>query len=102
MAEKEDLDDSNLELSENEVAVTDDENDEDESEDVEPRLIYERIENEVKQIVEKDAISSVCVHEKFVAIGTHWGKIFILDQLGTRFIGNLYFTTLQSTRSVSI
>lgn len=46
--------------------------------------MYDRIKNEVSNIISKDAVSCVSVHSKFMAVGTHWGKIYILDHLGNK------------------
>ncbi|KAL8579065.1 hypothetical protein ACOMHN_036004 [Nucella lapillus] len=51
-------------------------------EEVEPKLKYERISNDLTSILSKDAASCIAVHTKFLALGTHWGMIFILDHTG--------------------
>uniref|UniRef100_F1KSV0 Vacuolar protein sorting-associated protein 41 n=1 Tax=Ascaris suum TaxID=6253 RepID=F1KSV0_ASCSU len=58
--------------------------DEDEEEEVllEPRFTYSRILNSIPSVFTKDAASSLVVHDKFVAIGTQTGYIYILDHLG--------------------
>lgn len=38
--------------------------------------------NDLGKIFERDAASAISVHDKFLAIGTHWGKVYILDHLG--------------------
>ncbi|XP_076460755.1 vacuolar protein sorting-associated protein 41 homolog [Babylonia areolata] len=61
------------------------EGDDDESEseeEVEPKLKYDRLYNDLTTILKKDAASSIAVHSKFLALGTHWGMIFILDHTG--------------------
>ncbi|KAK0051675.1 vacuolar protein sorting-associated protein 41 [Biomphalaria pfeifferi] len=55
---------------------------EDTDEDVEPKLKYERLANDVTSILSKDAASCIAVHSKFLALGTHWGTIHILDHIG--------------------
>ncbi|KAH9500097.1 Vacuolar protein sorting-associated protein 41 [Bulinus truncatus] len=55
---------------------------EDTDEDVEPKLKYERLANDVTNILSKDAASCIAVHAKFLALGTHWGTIHILDHIG--------------------
>ncbi|CAH1788445.1 unnamed protein product [Owenia fusiformis] len=89
MAEKEET-----KLSENSAEDDDVRRDEDESEteseeseeEVEPKLKYERIGNDLLNILTKDAASCIAVHEKFLALGTHWGMIHILDHCGNNIV----------------
>ncbi|PVD30846.1 hypothetical protein C0Q70_10121 [Pomacea canaliculata] len=55
---------------------------ESEEEPDEPKLKYERLTNDLNAILSKDAASCIAVHTKFLALGTHWGMIFILDHTG--------------------
>uniref|UniRef100_A0AAY4C2X2 Vacuolar protein sorting-associated protein 41 homolog n=1 Tax=Denticeps clupeoides TaxID=299321 RepID=A0AAY4C2X2_9TELE len=56
----------------------------------EPKLKYERLANGVTEILLKDAASCITVHDKykchygviFLALGTHFGKVFLLDIQG--------------------
>jgi len=49
----------------------------------EPRLKYDRLSSDIKKIIERgDSAEAVTVHDKFIVVGTHWGKIYILDALG--------------------
>lgn len=57
----------------------DEDEDDEEEEEEEPRLKYQRLGNSVPEILKREAASSVRVHEKFVALGTHEGWIYILD-----------------------
>ncbi|XP_041366904.1 vacuolar protein sorting-associated protein 41 homolog [Gigantopelta aegis] len=59
-----------------------DSDDDDDEEDVEPKLKYDRIKNDLIGIFNKDAASCLAVHPKFLALGTHWGVIYILDHIG--------------------
>nr|XP_020011261.1 vacuolar protein sorting-associated protein 41 homolog [Castor canadensis] len=54
---------------------------EEESEE-EPKLKYERLSNGVTEILQKDAASCMTVHDKFLALGTHYGKVYLLDIQG--------------------
>uniref|UniRef100_A0A8D2NY96 Vacuolar protein sorting-associated protein 41 homolog n=1 Tax=Zosterops lateralis melanops TaxID=1220523 RepID=A0A8D2NY96_ZOSLA len=45
-------------------------------------LKYERLSNGVTEILQKDAASCMTVHEKFLALGTHYGKVYLLDVQG--------------------
>nr|XP_020483757.2 vacuolar protein sorting-associated protein 41 homolog [Labrus bergylta] len=58
-----------------------DESEEEDSEE-EPKLKYERLSNGVTEILQKDAASCMTVHDKFLALGTHFGKVFLLDIQG--------------------
>ncbi|XP_041045619.1 vacuolar protein sorting-associated protein 41 homolog isoform X2 [Carcharodon carcharias] len=58
-----------------------DESEEEESEE-EPKLKYERLANGVTEILQKDAASCMTVHDKFLALGTHHGKVYLLDIQG--------------------
>ncbi|KAM5156743.1 vacuolar protein sorting-associated protein 41 homolog [Mantella aurantiaca] len=57
------------------------ESEEDDSEE-EPKLKYERMSNGVSDILQEDAASCMTVHEKFLALGTHNGKVYLLDIQG--------------------
>uniref|UniRef100_A0A8C1XN56 Vacuolar protein sorting-associated protein 41 homolog n=1 Tax=Cyprinus carpio TaxID=7962 RepID=A0A8C1XN56_CYPCA len=43
---------------------------------------YERLTNGVTEILQKDAASCMTVHDKFLALGTHFGKVYLLDIQG--------------------
>ncbi|XP_014884004.1 vacuolar protein sorting-associated protein 41 homolog isoform X1 [Poecilia latipinna] len=58
-----------------------DESEEEDSEE-EPKLKYERLSNGVSEILQSDAASCMTVHDKFLALGTHFGKVFLLDIQG--------------------
>ena len=71
--------------------------DDDEEEELEPKLKYERLGNDLTQILSKDAASAMAVHPKFCALGTHWGVIHILDPQGNNIVGkeiNAHTTTV--------
>ncbi|CAL1533068.1 unnamed protein product [Lymnaea stagnalis] len=55
---------------------------EDSEEEIEPKLKYTRLANDVSNILSKDAASCIAIHTKFLALGTHWGTIHILDHIG--------------------
>ncbi|XP_064648417.1 vacuolar protein sorting-associated protein 41 homolog [Lineus longissimus] len=54
----------------------------DSEEEGEPKLKYERIGNDLMNIMTKDCASCMAVHPKFLALGTHWGHIHIMDHMG--------------------
>ncbi|XP_046959618.1 vacuolar protein sorting-associated protein 41 homolog [Vanessa cardui] len=49
---------------------------------MEPKLKYYRMGNDVQNILLKDAVSCICVHTKFICLGTQWGVIHLLDHEG--------------------
>ncbi|XP_078486884.1 zinc finger protein isoform X2 [Ciona intestinalis] len=48
----------------------------------EPKLKYDRMGNDLLEILRTDAASCIALHSKFVALGTHWGIVYILDHSG--------------------
>lgn len=50
----------------------------------EPILIYERILNDLETIIQRDTITSSCIHTKLFVIGTQSGKVHVLDHLGNK------------------
>ncbi|KAI8618778.1 hypothetical protein BC830DRAFT_1107192 [Chytriomyces sp. MP71] len=58
----------------------DDESDEDDyDDDDEPMLKYQRLSGTLSETLKKDAVSAMDVSDRFLAIGTHWGVVHILD-----------------------
>lgn len=51
----------------------------DDERDEEPKLKYERLGNSMLDILKTDFASCMCVFERFLALGTRSGKIFVLD-----------------------
>ncbi|XP_026486641.1 vacuolar protein sorting-associated protein 41 homolog [Vanessa tameamea] len=49
---------------------------------MEPKLKYYRMGNDVQNILLKEAVSCICVHTKFICLGTQWGVIHLLDHEG--------------------
>lgn len=54
----------------------------DEEEEMEPKLRYERILNDMPEILRNGAASCIAVHPKFIALGMHGGTVYILDHQG--------------------
>lgn len=55
------------------------------SEDIdEPKLSYERILNDLSNVIQTDSITSSCLHSKFFAVGTLYGRIHVFDHLGNK------------------
>ena len=59
----------------------DDDEDEEEEEE-EPQLRYQRLGGDVTKILEKDAASCMVLHEKYLALGTHYGTVYQMDFYG--------------------
>ena len=91
-------------LEQQEEDLPDDLSDGEESEesDDEPQLVYDRVRGEIPKIVSTDAISSVAVHSKFMAVGSHWGKILILDHLGNKVQPDVMLTNGNAVTQISI
>jgi len=58
---------------------SDDKSDVEIVEEVEPKLKYVRLTNDVQTILTKDGVSYLAAHPKFLCIGTNWGSIHLLD-----------------------
>lgn len=61
---------------------TDDDNESTSSEDLDLKLKYGRLANDLQIILTNDSASCIAVHPKFVCIGTDWGVIHLLDHQG--------------------
>ncbi|UZJ51584.1 hypothetical protein CBS101457_000904 [Exobasidium rhododendri] len=64
------------------VEVTSDDDDDDDDDDEEPTLKYSRLKGSVPDVLKKDTASCVAVSDRFLALGTHSGAIYILDEQG--------------------
>ncbi|KAG7161245.1 Vacuolar protein sorting-associated protein 41-like, partial [Homarus americanus] len=58
--------------------------DEDSEEEEEPKLKYERISGDLREILKKDGASCIAANSKLIIIGTNWGRIHVLDHLGNK------------------
>ncbi|XP_025830960.1 vacuolar protein sorting-associated protein 41 homolog [Agrilus planipennis] len=56
-------------------------------EEIEPKLKYCRLSNDLQSILPQDAASCIAVHPKFICLGSHWGVIHILDHQGDKIEG---------------
>ncbi|KAH3717295.1 hypothetical protein DPMN_060078 [Dreissena polymorpha] len=70
--------------------------------DIEPQLRYDRISNDLQSILSKDCASCLAVDSKFLALGTHWGSIYILDFLGNKIPGKTYQTHTCTVNQISL
>lgn len=77
-----DADTGQVEETEKDEEMSNRDEDEESEEDVEPKLKYDRLGNDLTAILSKDAASCMAVHSKFLALGTHNGTIHILDHAG--------------------
>lgn len=53
-----------------------------EEEEIEPKLKYIRLSNDLHNILLKSSATCIKVHSKFICLGTHWGVIHLLDHQG--------------------
>ncbi|KAJ3124212.1 Vacuolar protein sorting-associated protein 41 [Nowakowskiella sp. JEL0407] len=58
------------------------EEEEEEDDDEEPKLKYRRLAGSLVEALKKDAVSTLTVSDRFLALGTHWGLVYILDLEG--------------------
>ena len=75
-----------------------DEDDEDE----EPKLKYERVGNAIQDILQQDAASCMAVHLKFLALGTHWGVVHVLDHQGNNIRNKEFPSHTTTVNQISI
>eukprot|EP01111_Echinosteliopsis_oligospora_P016112 TRINITY_DN6578_c0_g1_i1.p1 TRINITY_DN6578_c0_g1~~TRINITY_DN6578_c0_g1_i1.p1 ORF type:complete len:893 (+),score=224.14 TRINITY_DN6578_c0_g1_i1:30-2708(+) len=71
--------DSEEEEEEEEEESEEEEEEEEEEEDEEPKLKYQRLGNNVQEILKHDQASCMSVHDKFLALGTRYGCVYMLD-----------------------
>ncbi|KAK6113842.1 WD domain G-beta repeat family protein [Brugia pahangi] len=50
---------------------------------LEPRFKYSRILNNVPGILRKDMATCMAIHDKFAALGSHSGNVYIIDHFGS-------------------
>ncbi|XP_066257925.1 vacuolar protein sorting-associated protein 41 homolog [Euwallacea similis] len=66
-------------MSESNDCMSDSEYSEDE---IEPKLKYVRLGNDLKKILNKTSATCIAVHTKFICLGSHLGIIYVLDHEG--------------------
>ncbi|KAF9428093.1 Vacuolar protein sorting-associated protein 41 [Podila epigama] len=71
-----------------------DEEDDEEEEEEEPKLNYQRLGAGIGEMLKKDSASATTVSERFLAMGTHWGVVHIMDFEGNE---NQKFQAHQAT-----
>lgn len=52
------------------------------TEEIEPKLKYERLGNNVQSMLQKDAVSCVTFNSKIICVGTRWGLVHVFDHQG--------------------
>ncbi|KAH6589434.1 hypothetical protein BASA61_005623 [Batrachochytrium salamandrivorans] len=72
------------ETNDNDNDNNDDNDDDDDDDDDEPKLKYQRLIGTVSDMLKKDAVSCMGVSHRFLAVGTHWGVVHIMDLFGTQ------------------
>ncbi|XP_066945060.1 vacuolar protein sorting-associated protein 41 homolog [Macrobrachium rosenbergii] len=60
---------------------------EDSEEEEEPKLKYERISGDLREILKRDGASCIAANSKLMIIGTNWGRIHVLDHQGNKVKG---------------
>ncbi|KAG0255570.1 Vacuolar protein sorting-associated protein 41 [Mortierella polycephala] len=80
--EDEDEDENDEEYEDEEEEDAEEECDEcgsEEEEDEEPKLNYQRLGAGIGDMLKKDSASATTVSDRFLAMGTHWGVVHIMD-----------------------
>ncbi|KAH8262946.1 hypothetical protein KR044_002288, partial [Drosophila immigrans] len=73
----------------------------DEEEEVEPKFKYQRIGNDLRNILNTDVVTCSAVHSKFLIFGTFRGRVYLLDHQGNSVESNLS-TGDRHTHSVAV
>ncbi|VDO78344.1 unnamed protein product [Onchocerca flexuosa] len=58
---------------------------------LEPRFKYSRILNNVPEILRKDMATCMAIHDKFAAVGSRSGTVYIFDHFGSLHPENVRF-----------
>ncbi|CAH1107551.1 unnamed protein product [Psylliodes chrysocephalus] len=70
--------------------------------EIEPKLKYVRLSNDVQQILLTSSATCIAVHPKFICLGSHWGVIHILDYQGNSIEGKDLKAHTVSVNHISI
>ncbi|XP_031573890.1 vacuolar protein sorting-associated protein 41 homolog [Actinia tenebrosa] len=80
-----------------------DEEESEEEEEEEPKLKYERLGNAVNDILKgKECASCMAVHSKFLALGTHYGVVHVMDHLGNNIRSKEFPSHTTAVNQISI
>ncbi|XP_037957571.1 vacuolar protein sorting-associated protein 41 homolog [Teleopsis dalmanni] len=71
-------------------------------EEAEPKFKYKRLENNVKEILNKDVVTCCAVHSKFLIFGTFLGRVYLLDHKGYAVKSNLTDGVTNFTHTVAV
>jgi len=52
--------------------------------EAEPVLTYILMKNDITEIVQKDSVSCIRASHRFLVLGTHWGRIHLIDHEGNK------------------
>ena len=77
--------------------------DDDEYVEAEPVLAYTRMKNDmgITQIMHEDAVSCIKADHKIIVIGTHCGKIHIMDHNGNKIMTRDYVCAFATTTTTT-
>lgn len=67
-----------------EEEVGDEEEESEEEEEEEPKLKYERVCGDLRDILKRDGATCIAANYKLIIVGTSWGRIHVLDHQGNR------------------
>ncbi|CAH1988112.1 unnamed protein product [Acanthoscelides obtectus] len=70
--------------------------------EIEPKLKYVRLSNDLKSIFHKSSATCIAVHPKFICLGSHCGYIHILDHQGNSIQGKQLKAHTVSINHISI
>ncbi|XP_065201572.1 vacuolar protein sorting-associated protein 41 homolog [Planococcus citri] len=77
-----DVDNSEVKLKSDDNSEAEDDSSSASTDEIEPKLKYERLSNDIQEILQKDSVSCVAFHPKIICIGTRWGLVHVLDHQG--------------------
>ncbi|XP_032595518.1 vacuolar protein sorting-associated protein 41 homolog [Drosophila grimshawi] len=71
------------------LPINSDSGTDEEEEEVEPKFKYQRIGNDLRNILNTDVVTCSAVHSKFLIFGTFLGRVYLLDHKGNSVESNL-------------
>lgn len=100
-SEEEAIEDKTVDEEEDDTNGSSNSSEEEEEQD-EPKLRYDRITSDLAKIFVKDAASCLAAHSKFLALGTHWGIVHVLDLQGTKIQDKEFQSHTTTVNQISI
>ncbi|CAG9772738.1 unnamed protein product [Ceutorhynchus assimilis] len=70
--------------------------------EIEPKLKYVRLNNDLREILNNTSATCIAVHTKFVCLGSHWGVIYVLDHQGNNIVSKKLKAHTVSVNQISI